>query len=153
MANWKSHEDVCLMEGIKRYGLRRWDKISASLLLSHRSIAECKKRFESFLEPKTWTYEDDKKLSDLAQIHKPSWTTIGDLMGRDGNSCFRRFISLPSLARENNIQAGGMKMSKPMKKFKPKRKVAQLEEIPAFGDRSEMKKRKGYCMKTKVQLD
>ena len=45
----KSQEDnlllVLLLEGIKNYGLKRWDKILASLLLSQRSIAKCKKKF------------------------------------------------------------------------------------------------------------
>ncbi|XP_010506911.1 PREDICTED: pre-mRNA-splicing factor CEF1-like [Camelina sativa] len=124
---WKSHEDVLLLEGIKKYGTFRWDKISTSFLLSQRSIDECKERFKSFVEPKAWTYEDDKKLRELAHIHQPSWTTIGGLMGRDPNLCYQRFMSLPSTS------------------------VSQKVEIPTpiLGDKPKLAKQKGRCMKRK----
>lgn len=88
---WSESEDEALRQGVAEYGERQWTKIS-SALLPHRTVHQCKQRWEDVVDPTIkkgpWTEDELVRLGDLIAEHGPAWALIATYMdGRAANGC------------------------------------------------------------------
>ncbi|XP_053380719.1 uncharacterized protein LOC123547616 isoform X2 [Mercenaria mercenaria] len=95
---WSKEEDLQLVNAIHIHGgVADWNKIKE--LVPTRSAIQCRERFVYRLSGdvlfKPWTYEDDKKLLQLHQIHGSNWTRIAmEFEGRNDNMLLVRYKRL-----------------------------------------------------------
>jgi hypothetical protein len=97
--DWVHEEDVRLLAGILRYGLKDWSSV-AGFVGNGRVRSQCSQRWIRGLDPsisrKKWTEEEDVMLKELVMKHgAKNWTKISKSMpGRNDIQCRYRHILL-----------------------------------------------------------
>mmetsp|Transcript_13828 Transcript_13828/g.16207 ORF Transcript_13828/g.16207 Transcript_13828/m.16207 type:complete len:486 (-) Transcript_13828:1034-2491(-) len=103
---WSKEEDDLLREAVKRIGEKNWKAISNAV--PGRNYIQCLQRWKKALKPGLrkghWSEEEDTKLLELVNDHKPNWNwrVIADeIPGRNAKQCRERwFLNLdPSINR------------------------------------------------------
>ncbi|CAD2221688.1 Myb-like DNA-binding domain containing protein, putative [Angomonas deanei] len=81
-APWTTTMDELLLSGISKYGLQHWEKI-ASLLQNKKTAAQCRARFEHYLDPRLnlktpFSYEEEVCLLETFAIFPNQWNIIAE---------------------------------------------------------------------------
>ncbi|KAK7095295.1 uncharacterized protein [Littorina saxatilis] len=101
---WTEAEDGQLMAAVHLVGSTSWGIVSE--LVPGRTREQCRERYVNSLDPKisgkAWTYEEDKKLLQLAKQHGVgSWVKMcKDLPGRTDNQVLQRYRRLEDWQRK-----------------------------------------------------
>ncbi|XP_020217686.1 myb-related protein B isoform X2 [Cajanus cajan] len=87
--SWTKEEDDCLIELVKKYGIKRWSVISK--YLPGRIGKGCRERWNNHLDPAikkdAWTEEEEQILAYCHQIYGTKWSEIARLLpGRTDNA-------------------------------------------------------------------
>ncbi|KAE9589708.1 hypothetical protein Lal_00021591 [Lupinus albus] len=87
--HWTPHEDMVLMESVRRYGIKKWSYIAQ--LLNGRVAKQCRERWLNHLRPNirkdSWSEEEDKILIEAHKDIGNKWAKIAKrLSGRTENT-------------------------------------------------------------------
>ncbi|XP_033729541.1 uncharacterized protein LOC117318689 [Pecten maximus] len=103
---WSAEEDLMLLSAVHLHGTSNWRLIHE--MVPGRSAYQCRDRYTNCLDPNlkpptTWTYEEDKKLLQLASKYTSedgsaiSWTKVAaEMEGRTDNMILSRYKRLKS---------------------------------------------------------
>lgn len=82
---WTNAEDQVLQAALAQYGLRDWERVAS--MLSKKTAAQCRERWESFLDPRlsiqeAWSIEEEERLVQLQTLFPNKWRLIAEEVGR-----------------------------------------------------------------------
>lgn len=93
---WSTNEDMRLLAGINKYGLKSWGSV-AKFVGNSRTKAQCAQRWARGLDPRIakehWSHEEDQKLlQNVKKYGEKSWRLISnEIKSRSDVQCRYRY--------------------------------------------------------------
>src|SRR6266480_4104202 len=93
---WTEEEDKILREGIEKYGVGKWKKISEFMQTRNRTQIGNRWHMISMKKRGRWTKEEDEVLLNLVKKYGPKFSKISKDLGRPSVNISKRYMLITS---------------------------------------------------------